>query len=112
MRPTWKIAAVLDWDINTGVTFLSKLGRFDEIAAGGNWLNSAVIANLSTSVTSPSIPTLIVSVREVRVDSAAIRIVNSQTITRLEGVPAIVGWADARMLDSLRIRNRGAAART
>jgi len=87
------MGVAIDWDIDAGLQALRRLGRFDEIAVGRNWLNSTALRLLApTAGGTPTIPQVIVVSRHVSQNSGQIETTEDDVVLRLVGPEAIVAW--------------------
>lgn len=84
--------------VEDAVRHLSNLAHFDEISAGGNWTNSAVVRYLGVNdgrVSDSPIPELILLEREVRSDgSRMLQVGTEREIARFTGLDQIKGWVN------------------
>jgi hypothetical protein len=85
--------AALDWNVDTGIAFLKRLGPFDEVTAGRNWLNMAsvryIIRDMQGAATTPQL----LVVRRTTVAQSTLRVSSEQLIARKVGAEAIESWA-------------------
>lgn len=95
------IGISLDTDARTGSDYLFSLAAFDEIIAGGNWLNTATEKFLwAHSGTDVNIPQVLLLERSVTWSDAFPSLGTERVLQRLVGAEEIIEWV-----------NRGAPAR-
>lgn len=84
--------------VEDAVRHLSSLAHFDEISAGGNWTNSAVVRYLGINdgrVSDSPIPELILLERDVRSDgSRTLQVGEERELARFTGLDQIKGWVN------------------
>jgi hypothetical protein len=89
----------LEPSVEDAVRHLSSLAAFDEVSAGGNWTNSAVVRYLGGNegrVSDAGIPTLVLLEREVRSEGDRfLQVGPEHEIARYRGLDKIVGWVNA-----------------
>ncbi len=99
-RPFVTIGVSLDWSIEDGLTHLTEIGEFDEIAVGNKWVNLAAIRYIWHDVPGPaSTPQIIVVERTVLApeskDVIAVRDVPTEALlARKVGAFEILRWVD------------------
>lgn len=87
------IGAALDSDIESGRSFLSSIGEFDEEIVGRSWLNSAAISYLWRENPGPAtIPQVILIERDVTLEGATISISPDRVLSRRVGTTSIIEW--------------------
>ena len=91
------VAVAIDWNVPTGLEYLAELGEFDEISVGGNWQNTSVARYLVSGSPRPGVPTLVLQVRRVVMDTSAnpLRFVEEREVGRFVGAMAIADWIRA-----------------
>lgn len=88
------IAISLDDDIGPALRFLARLGTFNEVSIGGNWLNSQVSSLVwNDPQTEPQIPQWIIVDRDVTIGQARIAIRSGQVRTRIVGLDGMRRWS-------------------
>jgi hypothetical protein len=93
------LGVALDWDVEAGLRMLRRMGRFDEVSAGGGWTNSAVFQFLwQDSLAVAAIPQLILLERTLRISPAGqdMYLVSARVLQKALGVDGIVRWLDSR----------------
>jgi hypothetical protein len=91
----------LDWSPSEGAAFLARLGQFDEIASGRNWLNSGAVRYIFRDLPGLSqVPQVIVVERNVRVRPEAIDVGPERLITRKVGLDEMLQWAQQLEADT------------
>lgn len=63
------IGVSVDWDTARGLEHLATFGRFDEVATGGNWANSALLDHVWERGYTMATPGVFVYLREVGVEA-------------------------------------------
>lgn len=88
------VAVAIDWRVPTGIEYLAELGDFDEVCVGGHWQNTAVARYLVPGSPRPGLPTLVLQVRRVVMDTSAkpLRFVEEREVGRFVGSTAIAEW--------------------
>ncbi len=88
------VAVAIDWRVSTGLEYLAGLGELDEICVGGNWQNTAVARYLIPGSPRPGVPTLVLQVRRVVMDTSAnpLRFVEEREVARFVGATEIADW--------------------
>jgi hypothetical protein len=97
------IGVALDADARSGIDWLRMVGRFDEVAAGGGWINTAAVEYVWRDTwTLAATPQVLVQLRTVRRDSHS-RLVPPVTrvLIRMVGAPDIISMSGLRDVDSL-----------
>jgi hypothetical protein len=94
------LGVVLDDPSPTVIRWLNQFGTFDEIAVGGNWLNTAVAKMVWDDHTAkPGVPQLILLRHDVEATSTSIQVGADSVLRR---------WLGARQLvPSLAVTNQG-----
>lgn len=93
----WAVGAALDWSPEVGVDYLRRFGRFDEIAAGGNWANGSALTVLDGTAAPASTPQVVVLLRQLRVPDFDAGVLNhgvsrSDLVVRKAGLAQIQQW--------------------
>lgn len=90
------IGVALDWDPKTGLEWLQKLGRFDEVSTGRNWLNSGAVKYIWRDLPGPTaLPQIVVVQRAVEPLERTIVISDETVVLRKLGAAEIMEWAKA-----------------
>ena len=90
------VGVALDEQVSDGMMMLSRIGPFDEISVGGNWLNSNAVAYIwRTADRSTSIPQWVVLERDVAVDPAAIGVTPDRIVAVVSGADRMRAWIRA-----------------
>ena len=91
------VAVAIDWRVPTGLEYLADLGAFDEICVGGNWQNTAVARYLIPGSPRPGVPTLVLQVRRIVIDTSAkpLQFIEEREVGRFVGSTAIADWIRA-----------------
>ncbi len=88
-----RIGMSMDSDPDVAIQFLRRFGPFDEVIAGGNWLNTGVVTYLMRDNPGPfSIPQLIVLER--RVEGGGRRVGADSLIMRKVGYRELLDFAE------------------
>jgi hypothetical protein len=82
-----------DWRIASGLEKLSRLGPFDEVIVGRNWLNSGVELYVNGPGAEPAVPQVVVVLRDVDVSVLPIKYGPTIEIARYVGRSPIAEWA-------------------
>jgi len=93
------LGVALDWNPNDGVAHLSRIGMFDEIAAGYNWMNLAALKFLWSEFPGrASTPQVLVLYRELSTPNdggqTAPRVVQEKLLSRAVGTIEIRRWQE------------------
>lgn len=91
--PPVKIGVALDHYPKTGLDFLSRFGTFDELIAGGSWLNSASVTWLIRGGEKLDTPQLLVVERDVEALQSSLRVGQDRVVERAVGVEEILALA-------------------
>ncbi len=83
------------WDLKTGIAMLAKLGDFDEIIVGRNWLNTGVVEYINQYAARPAVPQLIVTLQNIETDSTPHVYSRRTEVLRLVGGQEVVDWVKA-----------------
>lgn len=84
-----------DWNPREGVDYLLDLDDFDEITAGGNWLNVATQKYLLGSIPGvTSIPQMLLLARVVTTNEAGITVSDEQFLASHVGVTNLKRWVE------------------
>ena len=98
------IGVALDWAPEAGIEYLSKVGRFDEVAAGYNWGNSLALRYMwAEASVAPATPQVVLYKRGFTLPDSGgpTRYADSKLefVGGAVGLPAILAWAHSgRML--------------
>lgn len=97
------IGVALDDDPRVGLEWLAQLGGFDEVAAGGNWLNTAAVEFVWRDPTGfGAQPQVIVQLRTIALESQRrYRPPIGEVLLRMIGRKDITAMAGLQVLDSL-----------
>lgn len=94
------LGVALDWSVEEGLDHLDRTARFDEVAAGRNWLNTGAVRYIWKDVPGQAAtPQILVLKREVSGptgDSPRSRyeVGDPELVVRKVGYPAILRWAE------------------
>jgi hypothetical protein len=82
--------------VDDGIRHLGALGRFDEISAGDNWTNSAVVRYLGRDIggARTAIPRLVLLERAVEMAPDHLAIGEEHEIARYSGAREIAAWVE------------------
>ena len=97
------VGVALDWRPGAGLQFLRRMGSFDEIITGHNWLSTAAIELMwRDHPGSTALPQMVVLRRSVTIGPAAVQVGADEVVERMVGVDGISAWVAARrgMADS------------
>ena len=87
------IGVSIDWNQPRGLEMLRRFGEFDQITAGGNWLNEEAVKYLWRDVPGrPVVPQVILLERTVRADAGGITVGSEVLRERLVGAIEIRTW--------------------
>ncbi len=87
------MGVAIDFDQGAGISMLSKLGPWDEVAVGRNWLNAAVIHYVWRDVPgSPAIPQILLLRRTVRSVGDEVLVGDDSLLIRLVGGEEVMSW--------------------
>ena len=84
------IGVAVDHSVEDGLAFLSESGRFDELAVGRNWFNSASLAHRAGAL-----PTVMVFEREMSFEGSDITASEPRYLAELVGSDELAGWVAA-----------------
>lgn len=90
------IGIAKDADARTGLDHLRKFGRFDEVAAGGGWLNTGALKYIFGDL--PGVgatPQIAVILRTVEREGSALGVRDERVLTRKVGVTELTEWSNA-----------------
>jgi len=89
------LAVAVDWDAAEGVEYLRQLGEFDEICAGGKWLNTAVAQRLFRDGRA-GVPTLVLYERTITAvrENDTLIFSPERELARFEDARRIVEWVE------------------
>jgi len=94
------IGVALDWDVADGLDFLTRVGRFDEVAAGLNWQNSLALRYIFRDFPGqPAVPQVVVLERTIEIQQTSLDARDERLLDRIVGVQPIIDWADGERLD-------------
>lgn len=83
----------LDWDVETGIKFLSDIGPFDQVIIGKNWTNNAALEYIWNDPSGqPAIPQIVIFQREVRETEGRISMSGFRVLKRQFGAKGIINW--------------------
>lgn len=100
------VGVSLDGDPWRGTRFLEEFGPFDEILAGGSWLNTGAITFMLRDWPSPrAIPQLVLVERTVTGTELSVLSVTDRVVGRKVGAEAIVNYARTLSRDDARRRS-------
>jgi hypothetical protein len=87
------LGVALDWDASIGLDFLREHGEFEQVAAGGNWLNLGATQLIWRELPGlPAIPQIVVFRRDIEVNEAGLSLTPDQLLFRRVGVQEIIEW--------------------
>jgi hypothetical protein len=87
------VAAVMDDSIATGMAFINRLGGFDEVAVGGNWLNHLALSLVWRDRPGPPvIPQWIILERNVDTAERSITVSSDTIMERIVSVESMRDW--------------------
>ncbi|HEX2092938.1 MAG TPA: hypothetical protein VHG28_11070 [Longimicrobiaceae bacterium] len=87
------IGVALDWDTDKGIEFLEEFGRFDEIAAGGNWGSDPAIKYIWRDLPGRSaVPQIVILERQIEETPRATEVTREVVLRRLHGIEEIESW--------------------
>ena len=86
------IAVDVDWSVTDGLAFVNKLGAFDEVVVGRNWLNSGIEHFINPALAPLSVPQILVIKRHIDVAASAVAISDAVLIARAAGSDGIATW--------------------
>jgi hypothetical protein len=90
------IGADMGWDVERGIAFLKKTGRFDEIMVGRSWTGSAASQYIwQDDASSPAKPSVVVYERNVESEDGRISISEPEYLVSKSGVGAVMKWVKA-----------------
>jgi hypothetical protein len=89
------IGVALDWVVDDGVRKLSKLGDFDEVIVGGNWMNTGIRLFVGTRGPELTIPQIVVFLQERTVSREGVEAGPLRELRRVVGLPEMMAWKDA-----------------
>lgn len=85
------VGVSLDADTETGLSTLARVGEFDELAVGSNWMNSAVLRYILVDHKGPTgTPQLVLLKRSVSVEPISVK--GEEVILRVIGGFRIIEW--------------------
>jgi hypothetical protein len=85
-----------DWQVTEGLVFLHAIGPWDEIVAGNNMYNSALIEHIwSQAGVRAGVPHVVVFERQFRLQPVGLSIVGKRYLARLIGKPELRAWLEA-----------------
>jgi hypothetical protein len=85
------VGVSLDGDTETGLNTLTRVGEFDELAVGSNWMNSAVLRYILVDYEGPTkTPQLVLLKRFVTVEPIGVE--TEEVILRVMGGFGIIAW--------------------
>jgi hypothetical protein len=83
-------AASLDLSPRSGLAFLKRFGDFDEVSAGGSWLNSDALHLIVRDLPGPlQTPQLVLLERRVRAGRSSLTVATDRIVARYVGADAI-----------------------
>lgn len=91
------IGVSVDWDVDAGVEFLMKLGAWDEILVGRQWLGMGATTFVwRDKPGDASLPQVILFQRSIRVGKTRIEVGQDSVLKRVVGVDSIISWVRQR----------------
>ena len=94
VRP-YMVAIAMDEDPIEGIRFLASYGSFDELSAGGGWLNSVVVQRVwGDSLTLGALPQIITVERSIAIDEAGRMHVVDIPTGRYLGLTEMASWLE------------------
>jgi hypothetical protein len=92
----------LDHDPEDGIRTLARFKPFDEILAGGNWVNIGAFHYIWERLPgSASVPQIIVTSRRISQGRSGISYGDEEVLMRVIGADDIVKWSHSRRLQGL-----------
>jgi hypothetical protein len=83
----------VEWGVEAGLGYLTKLGPLDQVVAGRNWVNDAVVATIwQVPDAPPETPQVILVERTVRPGADRIEVSAPRILGRVIGPDAILAW--------------------
>lgn len=102
------VGVAMDDQVSDGMMLLNRLGPFDEISAGGNWLNSFAVAYVwRSSDRSTAVPQWVVLERDVAVSPNTITVTPDRVVAIVAGADRVRAWIHASQTE-VPIRGDGA----
>ena len=93
------VGVAVDHSVEDGLAFLAESGRFDELAVGRNWFNSASLAHLwrpeGLDERAVGLPGVVVFEREMSFEGSHITASKPRYLVELVGGVAIPEWVEA-----------------
>ncbi len=88
------VGVSIDVEAREGVRYLERFGEFDEIVAGRNWLNTAVVELVwRGALGTPTIPQVIVVKRQIdRSNPRGLTVLENRRVLQIEGGDEIRAW--------------------
>lgn len=85
----------VDRDAREGIGWLNRLGHFDELLAGGHWLNTGIVHFVwDDGLTRPALPQLAVIKRDIHLVDGRLRVAQQILVESAVGVVAIGALAE------------------
>lgn len=91
------IGISLDSDARRGVRYLADLADFDEVIAGGNWLNTGSEKYLWAYPSDVNIPQIVILQRVVTWSDKQPNVEDERVLSRIVGAQGIIEWAGRGM---------------
>jgi hypothetical protein len=90
------VGVAMDDKVSDGMMLLNRIGPFDEISVGGNWLNSNAVAYVwRSSDRSAAVPQWVVLERDVAVTPEAITVAPDRVVAIVAGADRMRAWIRA-----------------
>lgn len=87
------IGIATDWSVESGLRVLGHFGAFDEVVAGGSWLNLGTQRYIWGDLGGPGgVPQVVIVSRDVVVDAEIWIVENEQILARKLGTEEIFRW--------------------
>lgn len=91
---TRAVGIAVDQSPRVGSEYLLKLAEFDEIIAGGNWLNTATEKYFYSGYRlEPAIPQVLILERTVTWSAHSVSLSGEKVLATLNGADSIIAWA-------------------
>lgn len=91
------IGVAKDWSTQEGINYLERLGKFNQITVGGNWMNMAIMKYVHDGISGQAAtPQLLLVHRKVRgIEAPTFSIEKETLLLRKVGVNEIMRWASS-----------------
>ncbi len=89
------IGIAVDWRVSDGMGFLQKLGWFDEVMTGRNWLNQGAYRFIFSDLAGPSsVPQILLIERDIDPTQGTVQVLAERIVDRKVGLTEIVAWIE------------------